>query len=568
MHGGAKPLELPGHLLPLPQGQRCSQRVIAGRNWAKVREVGRSLGLSAALLGSVLTPATAPGAAQMGLPWGCGIPSLTGHARGLLTSLVTLFLLRLGSAQLRVVGPDYPLTATMGQDVVLRCYLSPRQDARSLEVRWIRDNISETVHHYRNGQDLYGEQMGAYAGRTELVRDGLSAGSLDLRITRLRPSDDGRYICIVKDADAYDKATVDLEMSATGTDPHLSLGGYEARGVRVLCRSAGWYPLPQLLWRDARGQHLPSVSQTHSQDQEGLFEIEGAVIVTGSVEGPLSCVVRSSRLQQERDSSLHIAAPFFHNAQPWMVALALVLVLLAVSIGLGVYLFRKQEKKAAELAWRKCLLPQNTVKVTLDPHTAHPLLVVSKDHRSVRRESKSQQVHNSQDRFKYWCCVLGHEEFEEGRHCWEVEVEVEGELENESCWAVGVTRASVNKKEKNYPKNGIWALMYQQGQLMPLTSRIHLPLSPVPTRIWVCLDCTQQQVSFINADNGVEIYTFTAASFNGDSIRPWFLLETEGTQLCLKDSTPQTLSPALRGSCDSPATPASPLLGPAGAAQE
>uniref|UniRef100_A0A493TM01 Ig-like domain-containing protein n=1 Tax=Anas platyrhynchos platyrhynchos TaxID=8840 RepID=A0A493TM01_ANAPP len=149
----------------------------------------------------------------MGLPWGCGIPSLTGHARGLLTSLVTLFLLRLGSAQLRVVGPDYPLTATMGQDVVLRCYLSPRQDARSLEVRWIRDNISETVHHYRNGQDLYGEQMGAYAGRTELVRDGLSAGSLDLRITRLRPSDDGRYICIVKDADAYDKATVDLEMS-------------------------------------------------------------------------------------------------------------------------------------------------------------------------------------------------------------------------------------------------------------------------------------------------------------------------------------------------------------------
>ena len=75
----------------------------------------------------------------------------------------------------------------------------------------------------------------------------------------------------------------------------------------MLCRSAGWYPLPQLLWRDARGQHLPSVSQTHSQDQEGLFEIEGAVIVTGSMEGPLSCMVRSSRLQQERESSLHIA---------------------------------------------------------------------------------------------------------------------------------------------------------------------------------------------------------------------------------------------------------------------
>uniref|UniRef100_A0A493TT67 Ig-like domain-containing protein n=1 Tax=Anas platyrhynchos platyrhynchos TaxID=8840 RepID=A0A493TT67_ANAPP len=82
-----------------------------------------------------------------------------------------------------------------------------------MEVRWIRDSISETVHHYRNGEDLYGEQMEAYAGRTELARDGLSAGSLDLRIMGLRPSDDGQYFCTVKNADVYDEATVDLEVS-------------------------------------------------------------------------------------------------------------------------------------------------------------------------------------------------------------------------------------------------------------------------------------------------------------------------------------------------------------------
>ncbi|XP_071880958.1 butyrophilin subfamily 3 member A2-like [Anas platyrhynchos] len=383
---------------------------------------------------------------QMGLPWACGHHSLTCHARGLLTSLVTLLLLRLGSAQLRVEGPGQPVTAAVGQDVVLPCHLSPQRDARSLEVRWIRDKFSETVHHYRNGEDLYGEQMGAYVGRTELARDGLSAGSLDLRITGLRPSDDGQYICTVEDADTYAEAIVELEVSATGADPHLSLGGYEAGGVRVLCRSAGWYPLPQLLWRDARGQHLPSVSQTHSQDQEGLFEIEGAVIVTGSVEGSLSCVVRNSRIQQEREFSLHIAASFFHNAQLWMVALALVLVLLAVSIGLGVYLFVKKtaqsrelvqqaaeieekaerlEEQAAELAWRRSVLPHNRVKVTLDPDTAHPQLVVSQDKSSVRRESEWQQVPDTPERFIYLCCVLGREEFRERKHCWLVEVEGE-----------------------------------------------------------------------------------------------------------------------------------------------
>nr|XP_038043746.1 butyrophilin subfamily 1 member A1-like isoform X2 [Anas platyrhynchos] len=514
----------------------------------------------------------------MGLPWGCSHPSLTGHARDLLTSLVTLLLLRLGSAQLRVVGPGQPLTATVGQDVVLPCHLSPQRDARSLDVRWMRDHISETVHHYRNGEDLYGEQMGAYVGRTELVRDGLSAGSLDLRITGLRPSDDGQYFCTVKNADAYDEAMVDLEVSATGADPHLSLGGYEAGGVRVLCGSAGWYPLPQLLWRDAHGQHLPSVSQTHSQDQEGLFEIEGAVIVTGSVEGPLSCVVRNSRLQQEWKFSLHISAPFFHNAQPWMVALALVLVLSAVSIGLGVYLFRKQgkqaaelEKQAAELAWRRCLLPQNRVKVTLDPDTAHPHLVVSQNNSSVRWESEWQQVPDTPERFDSWCCVLSLEEFKDGTHFWEVEVEVKEKAGKSARWAVGVARASVKRKGwyKIIPEEGVWAMQYYEGQLKSLTSPpTPLSLSHVPTRIWVCLNCTQQQVSFINAENGVKIFTFTAASFSGESIRPWFLLWTQGTKLCLRDSTPQTLSPALGGSCPSPDTPASPLLDAAGASQE
>nr|XP_038043702.1 butyrophilin subfamily 1 member A1-like isoform X6 [Anas platyrhynchos] len=518
----------------------------------------------------------------MGLPWGCGRPSLTGHARGLLTSLVTLHLLRLGSAQLTVVGPGHSVTATVGQDVVLPCHLSPQRDARSLEVRWIRDSISETVHHYRNGEDLYGEQMEAYAGRTELVRDGLSAGRLDLRITGLRPSDDGQYVCTVVDGHAYDEAIVELEVSATGADPHLSLGGYEAGGVRVLCRSAGWYPLPQLLWRDARGQHLPSVSQTHSQDQEGLFEIEGAVIVTGSMEGPLSCVVRNSRLQQEQESSLHIAAPFFHNAQPFIVALALVLVLLAVSIGLGVYLFRKQAaqrrelvrkdasmaEQAAELAWRKFLLPQNTVKVTLDPHTAHPELVVSQDNSSVRCEIGRQQVPDTPERFENRWCVLGLEEFREGRHCWLVEVE--GEWLKYSGWAVGVARASVEKRKwmNMSPEGGIWALQCDEGQLKSLTSPpTPLSLSPIPTRIWVCLDCTQQHVSFINADNGVQIFTFRAASFNGERIRPWFWLDKSGIQLYLRDSTHQTSSPALGVSSPFPDTPASPLLGPAGAEQ-
>uniref|UniRef100_A0A8B9E9N0 B30.2/SPRY domain-containing protein n=1 Tax=Anser cygnoides TaxID=8845 RepID=A0A8B9E9N0_ANSCY len=167
------------------------------------------------------------------------------------------------------------------------------------------------------------------------------------------------------------------------------------------------------------------------------------------------------------------------------------------------------------------------VKVTLDADTAHPMLVLSQDQTSVRRETEWQQVPDTPERFDTCCCVLGREEFREGRHFWEVEGE--GEWLKYSWWAVGVARASVKRKgEINMsPEEGIWAVQYDQGQLKSLTSpQTPLSVSPVPTRIWVCLDCTQQQVSFINADNGVEIFTFTAASFNGESMRPWFCLGT------------------------------------------
>ncbi|NXN58604.1 TRI38 ligase, partial [Rynchops niger] len=57
------------------------------------------------------------------------------------------------------------------------------------------------------------------------------------------------------------------------------------------------------------------------------------------------------------------------------------------------------------------------------------------------------------------------------------------------------------------PKGGIWAVRHKKGQFVSLTSpRTVLPLSPLPSRIWVCLDCTQGLVTFLDADTGVEIF--------------------------------------------------------------
>ncbi|NWU46713.1 TRI15 protein, partial [Dromas ardeola] len=57
------------------------------------------------------------------------------------------------------------------------------------------------------------------------------------------------------------------------------------------------------------------------------------------------------------------------------------------------------------------------------------------------------------------------------------------------------------------PEEGIWAVQYYLGLFMSLTSpRTVLPQPLPPRRIWVCLDCTQGLVTFLNADTRVEIF--------------------------------------------------------------
>ncbi|XP_044838381.1 zinc finger protein RFP-like isoform X2 [Mauremys mutica] len=161
------------------------------------------------------------------------------------------------------------------------------------------------------------------------------------------------------------------------------------------------------------------------------------------------------------------------------------------------------------------------VNVTLDPDTAHPDLVLSEDRKRLRLGDTQQQLPNNPERFDPWPCVLGCEGFTSGRHCWEVEVEVG----DGRCWAVGVARESVGRKGEisTSPEGGIWAVRRLGNRFRALTSPVtRLPLSRAPSRIRVCLDCDRGQVTFIDAGDEAPIFTFPPGSVPGERIRPWF----------------------------------------------
>ncbi|KAF1448766.1 Butyrophilin subfamily 1 member A1, partial [Spheniscus demersus] len=226
----------------------------------------------------------------------------------------------LDCAQFRVLGPDHPITAVMGEDVVLPCRLSPRLDAKNMEVRWFRSRFSLYVHLYHSGQDYYSSQMPEYQERTELLKEGISVGNVSLRILRTRLSDEGQYQCLIKDGNSYEEATVELKVAVAGSSPLLSVEDYQDGGIRVGCRVTGWYPKPEMLWRDFQGQQLPSFTQADSQDQNGFFVVVKSIVIQRNANRNMSCSVRNTRLPQEKDSTIYISDPIFPKSSPWMAA--------------------------------------------------------------------------------------------------------------------------------------------------------------------------------------------------------------------------------------------------------
>ncbi|KAM6233280.1 E3 ubiquitin-protein ligase TRIM7-like [Porphyrio hochstetteri] len=172
-------------------------------------------------------------------------------------------------------------------------------------------------------------------------------------------------------------------------------------------------------------------------------------------------------------------------------------------------------------------LPEK-MQVTLDPSTAHPQLVVSQDSRTVRWEAAQQDP--SPEGPCTEPCVLGCQGITSGRHCWEVEVAPKG------SWALGVAREPLKGPEDAMgPEMELWSMGLCQGQFWALTSLERIPLYQirVPSRVRVSLDYEKGQVAFFDADKRVLIFAFPAASFKGESVRPWFLVWSEGSQISL-----------------------------------
>ncbi|NXV54838.1 NF7O factor, partial [Molothrus ater] len=165
--------------------------------------------------------------------------------------------------------------------------------------------------------------------------------------------------------------------------------------------------------------------------------------------------------------------------------------------------------------------------VRLDPETANPYLILSRDCKTVWVGAGKQNLPDTPKRFTGSLCVLGTQGFTSGRHYWEVEVGKEG------WWSLGVALESVPRKKRlNLPRSEkLWGLLMEedgQYRTVCMSSEV-LALREILQRIRVCLDYEMGRVTFYNAKDLTQILQLEA-TFT-EKVFPYFLIYLEETHI-------------------------------------
>ncbi|XP_014636155.1 PREDICTED: E3 ubiquitin-protein ligase TRIM69 isoform X1 [Ceratotherium simum simum] len=172
------------------------------------------------------------------------------------------------------------------------------------------------------------------------------------------------------------------------------------------------------------------------------------------------------------------------------------------------------------MMWREMqsTLSPGLSPLTLDPKTAHPNLVLSKNRTSVWHGDIKQVMPDDPERFDSSVAVLGSKGFTSGKWYWEVEVA------KKTKWTVGVVRESIIRKGSCplTPEQGFWLLrLRNQTDLKALDlPSCSLKLTNNLDKVGIYLDYEGGQVSFYNAKTLTHIYTFGSTFM--EKIYPYF----------------------------------------------
>ncbi|KAM9234638.1 LOW QUALITY PROTEIN: butyrophilin-like protein 1 [Dugong dugon] len=140
--------------------------------------------------------------------------------------------------------------------------------------------------------------------------------------------------------------------TGVGSAPQVRINGLEEDGVRVACTAFGWFPKPQVQWRNCSLEKFLASSEVHAQDADGL-SVEPSLVVRDSSVRNVTCSILNPILGQEKAKAIFIPEPFSPQASPWKPAFAVSLSMLVfVILGAGYFLKKEHSAKVQALKAR------------------------------------------------------------------------------------------------------------------------------------------------------------------------------------------------------------------------
>ncbi|NXQ94542.1 BT3A2 protein, partial [Sagittarius serpentarius] len=244
------------------------------------------------------------------------------------------------AGQYKIIPPDKPVIGVIGKGVILPCQLKVKIIPERLLVQWVfTGNFQKIEVTTYNGKNTYNpvHEDKTYQGRTNFFQSELSKGNVSLHLKNVMLSDKGKYICSVLFENWYDEVVVDLAVAAKGDESSVFLDDHVGQGIGLTCKSQGWFPEPEVVWLNSKGQTWKEEVTTQStKTASGVFGVVSSMILKPGTDKEVSCRVVNNLLNAMCESRVLISDVFFPSTSPWMTAFLVILFLnIAVIAAVG-----------------------------------------------------------------------------------------------------------------------------------------------------------------------------------------------------------------------------------------
>uniref|UniRef100_H3ANT1 Ig-like domain-containing protein n=2 Tax=Latimeria chalumnae TaxID=7897 RepID=H3ANT1_LATCH len=163
--------------------------------------------------------------------------------------------------------------ASVGDEVIVSCKTPVNTTQTDLQVQWILQRSVGTtlVHNYSHGEDQLQVQDESFRGRTELLLGKIDHGIISLRITDLKLSDSGTYVCLPLAGEQAKRSLVTLDVSAPYKDIEIMTFCLGDKSL-LQCEATRGYPKAEFMWTTGNGEEIEQFEGTQfTQSPEGLF---------------------------------------------------------------------------------------------------------------------------------------------------------------------------------------------------------------------------------------------------------------------------------------------------------